>query len=74
MIKACITTIPKKIWNNKIAEKKTIGWICERYKQPEWCSYPDALDGLMGCWALISVPYKINEKKCKKCDLFKKEK
>ena len=24
------------------------GWL-----QPAWCSYPNALDGMMGCWSLI---------------------
>ncbi len=73
MNKACITTIPKKVWEKKIAWKKTIGWICERYKQPDWCGYPGALYGLMGCWSLISKPYERNKKKCKKCDLYERD-
>ncbi len=23
------------------------------YMQPDWCSYPNALDGMAGCWSLI---------------------
>ena len=23
------------------------------YAQPDWCSYPNALDGMMGCWSLV---------------------
>lgn len=26
--------------------------IASRHPQPEWCNYPGALDGLMGCWSL----------------------
>jgi len=33
-----------------IADKKTIGYIMETYKQPDWCKYPNALEGKMGCW------------------------
>jgi len=48
----------KKYWHelNKEEQKKfiqeekiTIGEFIKRFKQPDWCSYPNALKGLMGC-------------------------
>lgn len=71
MNKACITTITKKIWVNKIFNKKNVKWLCERYKQPDWCGYTNALNGLMGCWSLTSWPYKMSKKHCKICDEYK---
>jgi hypothetical protein len=32
--------------------KKTWADIKKEYKQPDWCDYPEALDGIMGCWSL----------------------
>lgn len=33
----------------------TIGELNEKYMQPDWCGYPDALNGPMGCWSLVGV-------------------
>jgi hypothetical protein len=42
----------------------------ELYSQPDWCSYPDAIDAL-GCWSLIGIcRTKISKKFCKNCDCF----
>lgn len=56
-----------------IADKKTIGYIMETYKQPDWCNYPNALDGQMGCWSLmdlskVGLRTKISKEFCKGCD------
>ena len=56
-----------------IADKKTIGYIMETYKQPDWCKYPNALDGQMGCWSLMDLSKdglrtKISKDFCKGCD------
>ena len=40
------------------------------YRQPDWCSYPDALDGLMGCWSLIYQRV-TGEEYCKDCECCK---
>ncbi len=43
----------------------------EKYAQPEWCSYPNAIDSL-GCWSLIddSLRNRIrNESDCSACSL-----
>ncbi len=26
--------------------------VKQKHPQPAWCHYPDALDGIMGCWTL----------------------
>ena len=69
--KACITTIPKKVWENVINGKKSWHWLTERYKQPDWCGYPEALHPL-GCWGLLMHPCEFNPKRCSTCDLCKK--
>ena len=39
----------------KIIEESglTVAQFLEKYKQPDWCEYPEALAGQMGCWSLI---------------------
>ena len=57
-----------------IADKKTIGYIMETYKQPDWCKYPPkCTEGLMGCWSLMDLSKdglrtKISKDFCKGCD------
>ena len=58
-----------------IADKKTIGYIMETYKQPDWCNYPEALSMTMGCWSLCDLKKdglrtKISKEFCKGCDCF----
>ena len=48
---------------------KTIGWFVRHYRQPEWCKYPEALSGLMGCWSLWYRNIH-KETDCKNCDLY----
>ncbi len=43
------------------------GWL-----QPEWCSYPDALDGMMGCWSLIKRMV-TSKTYCVDCECYRKE-
>ena len=51
----------------------TIKEFMEQYSQPDWCGYPDALEGEMGCWSLTSFKLRkrISPKFCKSCDCFK---
>ena len=56
-----------------IADKKTVGYIMENYKQPDWCNYPEALSMTMGCWSLCDLSKdgmrtKISKDFCKACD------
>lgn len=58
-----------------IADKKTVGYIMENYKQPDWCNYPEALSMAMGCWSLCDLSKdglrtKISKDFCKGCDCF----
>jgi hypothetical protein len=55
-----------------IAEKKTIGYILENFKQPDWCNYPEALNWILGCWSLMDLSNdggrtKISKDFCKGC-------
>ena len=61
--------------NNLIADKKTIGYIIKNYRQPDWCKYPNALAGELGCWSLTDLSKdglrsKISKDFCKDCDCF----
>lgn len=56
-----------------IKEKKTVGYLMKNYDQPKWCGYPNALEGVMGCWSLTSFDLRKNISigYCKSCDCFK---
>ena len=61
--------------NKLISEKRSLNYISEYYKQPEWCDYPEALLGALGCWSLNDLGengtrVKISEEFCKNCDMF----
>ena len=56
-----------------IENKATIFQIKQMFKQPDWCNYPNALDGFLGCWSLMDISEdglrtKISKEFCKKCD------
>jgi len=66
----------KRVYKNKMTCKE----VMLHYRQPDWCGYPNAINGILGCWSLtmdadnskgnrkdISVEY------CKDCDCFIKE-
>lgn len=51
----------------------TVAQLDEKYKQPDWCSYQNALYGQMGCWSLVGdLRTKISEDFCKDCECFLK--
>lgn len=55
-------------WESMKAAGLTWGDMQERFAQPDWCAYPDALAGQMGCWSLVGrmvtgIDY------CKDCEL-----
>jgi hypothetical protein len=58
-----------------VARHTTWRQAMERYKQPDWCSYPNALEGVMGCWSLTDprIRHEISNEYCAKCDCFRKE-
>ena len=53
----------KKFWHETDNEErkklrdKTWQYVVDNYKQPDWCNYPEALAGDMGCWALVYSTY-----------------
>jgi hypothetical protein len=57
-----------------IKNKTTWHDLSTKYLQPDWCAYPDALQGDFGCWALtdlFGMRHKISRDYCKNCDCFK---
>lgn len=57
----------KEDFNKLIEQKLTWGDAGEKYAQPNWCDYPDALRGEMGCWSLVGL-YVKDEDYCKTCE------
>lgn len=56
-------------------EHVTLGYIVATFRQPDWCSYHEALYGQLGCWALMHIGYKqerVSETFCRTCERFKK--
>jgi len=46
----------------------TVAEFMERYEQPAWCMYPEALGGTMGCWSLMTPRLIKKRKDCEECD------
>jgi len=47
------------------------GKFLKTYRQPDWCEYPEALAGGMGCWSL-TIPGRIRRPEdCRKCEVKK---
>lgn len=65
--------LPQSEIEKLIVDKKTYQFIIDNYKQPDWCKYPEALNGSKGCWSLVdySLRTKISKEFCKNCDMFK---
>ena len=65
-----------KAAQDKIVETSgmKMGQFLKRYKQPDWCEYPVALAGQMGCCSLILSRSIHSIKDCGKCDCIKKGK
>lgn len=64
--------LPQEKINELIESKVTLAYVMKNYKQPKWCNYPNALEGLMGCWSLNDnkpdgLRTKISESFCKDC-------
>ena len=49
----------------------TYGQFKERFKQPAWCTYHEALTGIMGCWSLMRPGRIRTVKDCGQCELIK---
>ena len=67
--------LPQSEIENLISENKTIEYLVENYKQPDWCCLMEALSMNAGCWSLCDVREgglrtKISKDFCKECDYF----
>lgn len=50
----------------------TWGDLMQKYSQPDWCEYPNALEGPMGCWGLVYRHVNKHGKDyCKTCEFNK---
>lgn len=78
-----VSSLAGKYWHELADEEMqklfdadvTYGWILKNIRQPDWCDYPDALEGTMGCWSLTDVNdlrKKISHEFCKNCDCYRK--
>ena len=49
--------------------------VAEKHPQPPWCSYPDAVHGVWGCWslALLGARRIHSEDDCKQCEMYRPE-
>ena len=59
--------LTKEEFGEILKEKITWAECAERYPQPTWCHYPDAVQGIMGCRSLMDFLV-TGEDFCKKCD------
>lgn len=67
--------IPQEEVDGLIADKKTWNYVIREYRQPEWCVYPEALEGQVGCLSLVDLKKnglrtKISREFCKTCEFF----
>ena len=58
----------KKVFSRK---NYTIGDFMAEFSQPDWCEYPNALEGQIGCWSLVYPEHEFSEENCKDCDCYK---
>ena len=75
------TKEPLKYWHELIQEEidkiiksgRTVEQVLKEFSQPDWCAYPDAISGMIGCWSLMedNIRQKISKEFCKNCDAFK---
>ena len=76
-------TIEKIYWHKLTDEQRLDIWensglkvheFMEKYSQPDWCGYPDALMPNFGCWSLVMLPIRIKtESDCKDCEFYRSE-
>lgn len=72
----------KKFWHeltqaeidNLIRQEADTDYILNNYNQPDWCTYPLALNSYTGCWSLMDLSKdggrtKVSREYCLSCDL-----
>ena len=63
--------ITDEAFDKLVDEVSTWEGVMERYHQPKWCTYPEALGGEMGCWSLTGRRITC-KKDCGSCDRVKR--
>ncbi len=72
-----MTVTDKPMWHELTDEQRaevksrkayTFRDLMRDYAQPDWCTYPEALCGEMGCWSLFYTPRVIGNDYCLKCE------
>jgi len=50
------------VFDRLIVDRPDMTWddVLFEYRQPDWCDYPHALLGPMGCWSLALRPFTIS--------------
>ena len=64
--------LTKKEFKSLAKQKMTYAELAEKYPQPKWCGYPEALEGVMGCWSLLDFRV-TSEDYCKDCDCYREK-
>lgn len=59
-----------------LKDNKTVGYVLKNFKQPDWCTYHEALSMDYGCWSLCDLEKeglrtKISKEFCHNCDCYK---
>lgn len=67
--------LEQSIIDKIVTDNATAQYIKDNYLQPEWCSYPDALMPMFGCWSLMDLRpngkrCQISNEFCKNCESY----
>jgi len=67
--------LPQSEIDKIVEENPTAEELINRYKQPDWCTYPNALGLFAGCWSLCDyhpngLRTKISKKYCNDCVMY----
>lgn len=60
--------LTRKEHDDLVKQRITYAQVEKDYPQPEWCMYPHATQGMMGCWSLVSLKVK-SKQDCDNCDM-----
>lgn len=76
MTKIYLHEINGSIWDyiSKFKRKRIKKKKFKNLLSPEWCTYPEALNGMMGCWSLCYGKIKKTDEVCVNCEFYNKYK
>lgn len=64
--------VTKGEWDEILKRDMTWEECAKEYPQPRWCTYPDAVCGVMGCASLMAC-FVTGMDYCKDCDCFREK-